>query len=405
MATTEITGVVGGVGAPQGFLAAGVACGIKRSKADLALVVSDKPGAMAAVLTTNRVQGHCVRLCKRRLANGVGQAIIINSGNANACTGPQGRIDAERMASAVAAELDLEEETVFVCSTGKIGVPLPIEKVEQGIPLAVAALSKSGGNAAAEAIMTTDTVSKQIAVEFMVDGMPVRIGGMAKGAGMIEPSMATMIGVLTTDAVIAPRLLYECLRCAVEDTFNRISVDGDQSTNDTVLCLANEMAGHTPLTEEHPDWAVFCAAMDKVCRHLAMAIVKDGEGATKFVTVQVDGAASAEDARRVVRAVGRSLLVKTAWFGGDPNWGRIIDAVGYSGAEITPDEINIRYDDVYAVRNGFADPESDEKDLAAVLKKDSFSVGIELNAGKASDVMYTCDCSEEYVRINSEYST
>ena len=405
METTAIEQIEGGVAAPQGFVASGVACGIKQRKSDLALVLSEKPGPAAATLTTNRVQGHCVRLCKRRLANGVGQAVIINSGNANACTGPQGRVHAERMASIVAAELDIDEETVFVCSTGKIGVPLPMERVAAGIPMAVIALSRGGGNAAAEAIMTTDTVSKQIAVEFKVDGVPVRIGGMAKGAGMIEPDMATMIAIITTDAVIGPDRLYERLISAVGLSFNRISIDGDQSSNDTVLCLSNGLAGHALLTEEHPAWSLFGEALNTVCLHLAKAIVKDGEGVTKFVTVQVSGAASGQDARRAARAVGNSLLCKTAWYGSDPNWGRIIDAVGYSGADVELGRINIRYDDVYAVRGGFADPSTDEKQLAALLQKDSFSVGIELGMGKASDTLYTCDCSEEYVRFNSEYTT
>ena len=405
MTTGDLKEIEGGVTAAQGFRASGVACGVKHGKPDLALVVSDVPASVAATLTKNRVQGHCIRVCSRRLDDGLGQAVIVNSGNANACTGPQGLVDAERMASAVGAGLGLDEEAVFVCSTGKIGVPLPMDKIESGIPLAIEALSPDGGTAAADAILTTDTVRKELALEFPVDGKLVRIGGMAKGSGMINPDMATMIAILTTDAEILPTQLHECLSCAVAESFNRISVDGDQSSNDTVLCLANGKAGNAALTEEHPDWGLFWSGMCAVCRHLAMAIVRDGEGATKFVTVRVIGAVSAADARRAARAVGNSLLVKTAWYGSDPNWGRIIDAVGYSGADIRQERIDIRYDDVYAVRNGFANPETSESELKAVLARDEFTVGIDLNMGDASDVLFTCDCSEEYVRFNSEYTT
>jgi glutamate N-acetyltransferase/amino-acid N-acetyltransferase len=253
--------------------------------------------------------------------------------------------------------------------------------------------------------MTTDTVDKQVAVEFRIDDRTARLGGMAKGAGMIAPNMATMLGFLTTDAAVEPSALQACLSQAVAQSFNRITVDGDMSTNDTVLLMANGAAGNRPLNPAHPDWCVFAEAVNEVTKELALKIVKDGEGATKFVTINVSGAASDEDARKAARAIGNSLLVKTSWFGGDPNWGRVIDAAGYSGAEVAEDRVEIRYDGICAVLNGQKAPEFALKDLERILQQKTFTIDVDLHLGKGTDTVYTCDCSYDYVKINSEYMT
>jgi len=402
---SEFTTVDGGVTAPQEFKAAGVSAGIKASKPDLALIVSERPAAVAGVFTTNRIQAAPVRICREKLTGKQATAIVVNSGNANACTGARGEADVRRMAMAAAEELGVEEKTVFVCSTGIIGAPLPMDKIETGIGRAAELLSEDGGDSAARAIMTTDTTDKQVALEFGIDGIPVRLGGMAKGSGMIEPNMATLLAFLTTDAAVDSESLQDCLTSAVNGSFNRISVDGAQSTNDTVLFMANGGAGTGPLNEKHPDWNVFAAAVGEVTNRLARKIVKDGEGATKFVTVRVTGAVSVEGARKAARAVANSPLVKTSWYGEDPNWGRIISAIGCSGAEVNEGLVSVCYDNVCAVMNGCAAAESSLKDLGKVLAQSSFSVNIDLNLGDNTDTVYTCDCSEEYVRINSEYIT
>ncbi|MBN2301134.1 MAG: bifunctional glutamate N-acetyltransferase/amino-acid acetyltransferase ArgJ [Lentisphaerae bacterium] len=395
----------GGITAAKGYRAAGIHAGIKGPKADMALIVSDAPAAAAGVFTSNKIKGAVVKLCMERIIGGVAQAIIVNSGNANACTGEQGMKDAVRMGQLVADLLHIQEDKVFVSSTGTIGVPMPMGKIERGINLAVEALSETGGDAAAKAIMTTDTKDKQVAFEREIGGVTVRIGGMAKGAGMIEPNMATMLSFITTDAAVKQTALQSCLSAAVEQSFNKISVDGDQSCNDTVLILANGMAGNKPLDESHPDWPLFVDMVNEITLTLARKIVEDGEGATKFVMVSVVGAASPKDARKAVRSVANSLLVKTSWFGEDPNWGRVIDAVGYSGAEVVENQVDIMYDDVSAVKNGQVAAATALSELENVLKKRSFSITINLNIGKYSDWIYTCDCSKEYVQINSEYMT
>ena len=402
---SEFVAVKGGVTAPKGFTAAGVHTGLKAANLDLALIFSTEPAAIAGMFTSNKIQGAHVKLCKERLAAKKARVIVVNSGNANACTGPQGLADARRMALITAEHLDIDEQNVFVCSTGVIGVPLPMDKIEAGIESAVQALSEDGGDSAAKAIMTTDTADKQVALEFKVDGVPVRVGSMAKGSGMIEPNMATMLAFLTTDAAVDPESLQNCLSSAVAESFNRITVDGEQSCNDTVLLLANGVAGNSMLDERHPEWSIFAGAVNETAKQLAMKIVQDGEGATKFVTVRVNGAASYKDARKAARAVANSLLVKTSWYGRDPNWGRVIDAVGYSGAEVNEELVDISYDNVCAVRKGRAAREMSIKDLEKILAKKSFSVNIELNMGNGTDTVYTCDCTEEYVKINSEYMT
>jgi len=395
----------GSVTSPQGYRAAGVIAAIKKPKPDMALVVSDTEAVVAGTFTTNKIQGNTVKLCKQLLKGRKARAIIVNSGNANACNGPQGLADARRMGALTASELKIPRGQVFVCSTGTIGLPMPMDKVEAGIKLAAISLSRDGGASAARAIMTTDTVEKQFAVGLTVDRKPVVIAGMAKGAGMIEPNMATMLSFITTDAAVAPAALQECLSAAVNQSYNRITVDGDQSCNDTVLLLANGHAGNSTLNRKHPAWSNFCAAVNEVTRQLAIKIVKDGEGATKFVTVKVKGAVSAADAALATRAVANSLLVKTAWFGGDPNWGRVIDAVGYSGAMVKEEKVDIDFDGKAIVRKGRRAPGVELAVLEAIFKQREFTVEINLHLGKGEDTVYTCDCSYDYVKINSEYMT
>lgn len=387
----------GGITAPRGFRAAGLS--------RIALVVSEETANAAGVLTTNKVQAAPVRLCRARLENRSAQAIVVNSGNANACTGEQGAKDAEKMAELAAQALGLDREAVLVCSTGVIGVPLPMEKIEKGIQEAAAVLSADGGVDAARAIMTTDTVPKTEAVEIAIDGKPVRIGGMAKGAGMIRPDMATMLAFLTTDAGVAPEALQECLSGSVRKSFNRISVDGDMSTNDTVLFLANGKAGNDVLDKQHPEWDLFAGAVEHITRELALMIVRDGEGATKFVTVQTKGAVSDGDALKVCRAVSDSMLVKTSWFGGDPNWGRVIDAAGYSGAELKEELVDIYYNDTIAVSNGCVAGPGVAGAVENAIAGDEFTLTIDLKLGDGTHTVYTCDCSYDYVKINSEYTS
>ena len=402
---TAWTTIDGGVTAPVGFEAGAVNCGIRSEKPDVALLLSDRDATLAGTFTSNRLAAAPVALCRERVATGGGRAVITNSGNANAATGAQGRVDADRMAELTAETLGLAPDAVCVCSTGTIGVPMPMDRLEAGIKDVADALSPDGGAAAARAIMTTDLVAKEIALELEIEGKPVRIGGMAKGSGMIDPNMATMLAYVTTDAAVEGVALQDMLRDAVQDSFNRITVDGDESTNDTVLMLANGAAGNAPLQPDHPDWPLFVQAVRDVCGQLARMIVKDGEGATKFVTVTVQGAKDDDEARQAARAIANSLLVKTSWFGCDPNWGRIYDAVGYAGVKVDADTIEIKLDDFVAVSDGVVAGQTDLKSLEAVLQQDEFTVLVDLHLGNGSDTVYTCDCSYDYVRINSEYTT
>ncbi len=390
---------------PAGYRASGVAAGIKAGQEDMALLVSDSPAALAGLFTSNRVAAAPVRLGRKHLAGGMARAVIINSGCANACTGPGGYDDAVEMARLTAAGLGIEPELVQVSSTGVIGRRLPMDRVAAGIDLAIAALTRQGGDSAAKAIMTTDTVDKQGAVQFQHEGTTITIGGMCKGAGMISPNMATMLAYLTTDANIAPAHLQDALTAAVNRSFNRITVDGDQSTNDTVLLLANGAAGSAEISPASPAWPTFCAALDALCLDLAQKIVRDGAGATKFVTVSAVGARSAADALAVARAIANSPLFKTACFGGDPNWGRVICAVGYSGAEVDDQEVQIYFDDVCVYDRGQIADASARSRLAEVMKQTDFTVTVDLNLGSSADTVYTCDFSYDYVKINGEYTT
>jgi len=398
---------VGGVTAAGGFRASGVCAGLKANAPDLALLVSDVPAVAAGVFTTNMMQAAPVKLCREVVAGGSAQAIVINSGCANACTGADGMARARAVANGAAAVLGVDASQVLVCSTGTIGKKLPVEKIVSGLRAAVGELQATGGDKAARAIMTTDTVDKQYAVSFETGGCRVHVGGMAKGSGMIAPNMATMLAFITTDAAVEAGALQRCISRVADSTFNRITVDGDQSTNDTLLMLANgaAMDGVAPFCEAHPDWPVFSEAVETVARELARLIVLDGEGATRFVTITVSGAASVPDATLAAKAIANSMLCKTAWFGGDPNWGRVICAVGYSGAAVDPERVDISFDELVAVRDGQMAAGVDFKDLAAVFARKAFEIGVNLNLGTASDTVYTCDCSYEYVRINAEYMT
>ena len=385
---------------PKGFKASGVATGLKKgNKRDMALLVSETPATMAGTFTTNQVKASTVKLCQKRLAGRSGRAVIINSGNANACNGPQGMIDAERMAELTAKLIGADEKHVYVCSTGRIGVRLPMDIIEKGIPKAVEKLSKEGGVSAAEAIMTTDTKMKICTAKITVDDKPVTLTAMCKGAGMIEPNMATMLAFIMTDAAADADALQSCLTDAVTRSFNRVTVDGDRSTNDTVLFFANGQAGNRPLKPTHSDWKVFCEAVNALTIHLALKIVSDGEGASKVVTVRVKGARSDADADIAARSVANSLLVKTSWVGEYPNWGRIMDALGYSDAKIDEEKVEIRYDDLLAAKNGVV-AGTPLDDLKRIQRQKAFTIDIDLHLGKGEAVVYTCDCTEEYVRIN-----
>jgi glutamate N-acetyltransferase/amino-acid N-acetyltransferase len=397
--------VDGGITAPRGFRAAGVACGIKASgNLDLSLLVSDTAASAAAVFTTNLAKAAPVLLSRDHLtqSGGRGRAVVINSGCANACTGADGRDHARVMAARTAEAVKCEPSAVLVASTGVIGVKLPIAKVEQGIADAAAHLSPGSGAAAARAIMTTDPFPKEAAIEASAGGRTFRVGGMAKGSGMIEPLMATMLGVITTDAAVAPALLQRALKAAVDETFNAITVDGECSTNDCVFALANGASG-VELTER--DWPLLVGSLKAACEPLAIGIVRGGEGATKLITIRVTGAASDEDARRTARAIANSPLVKTAVHGGDPNWGRLIAVAGRSGAAFTLERAVVRIGPITLFADGT--PYDDRAPQAAdYLQGKEIELEVDLGTGgQGRSRMWTCDLSAEYVRINADYRT
>ena len=381
--------ISGSVTAARGYRAIGLAAGIKpNGKKDLALIVSDLPATVAATFTTNQVKAAPVRIDMEHVKSGHARAIVANSGNANACTGKIGIIHAKAMATGVARRIGCPVEQVLVCSTGRIGVLLPIVKVEAGIKKALKTASRGGTHAAAQAIMTTDTFPKECAVRVG----KCHIGGIAKGAGMIHPKMATMLSFITTDAAVPRAGLQRALRTAVNHSFNRISVDGDTSTNDTVILMANGAAGNVPLPE-------FQEALNFVCLELAKMIVRDGEGVSRFVTVNVHSAASDRDAETAARAVANSVLVKTSWCGGDPNWGRILDALGYSRAKVREEQVDIAYDGVPAVRRGMPEKTPQAK-LKKIVAQPAFTIDIHLHLGRGHCTMHTCDLTEKYVELN-----
>lgn len=392
----------GGVTAPSGFRAAALRCGIKEGapeKRDLGLIISDFPAVAAATFTSNKIKAAPVRVSAAHLRAGDTRAIIANSGNANACTGSTGIQNARRMTQAVARQLGLKERQVLVCSTGRIGRDLPIEKIEEFMPLLVAGLSSSGSDVVAKAIMTSDTFQKEIAVELPLADKRVRIGGIAKGAGMINPDMATMLCFITTDAPISKRELQKLTSASVEQSFNCITVDGDMSTNDTAICLANGQAGIPPIEPDHEEYGRFAEGLNFVTRQLARMIVEDGEGVTKFVEVHVKGAATYQDARKAAEAVANSVLVKCSWYGEDPNWGRIMDAVGYSTAKVREEMVDIFFNGAVAVEHGMASSTPAET-LKEVLGNKKFTVTIDLHLGSAEYKVFTSDLTPEYVRFN-----
>ena len=394
--------IKGGVTAARGFLAGAVFAGIKASnkgREDMALVASQVPAAAAGVFTTNRVKAAPVRVSKAHLRAKSARAVLLNSGNANACTGPCGIAAAKALAAGTAEVLGCATGQILVCSTGRIGVALPQEKMKGKLPDLAARLTARGGLSAAKAIMTSDSFAKEYAVEVRAPGGTFRVGGMAKGAGMINPNMATMLCIVTTDAKVSKGTLQNALHHAAERTFNRITVDGDMSTNDTVLALANGAAGGASIKTGTPDHVLFLEALNEVCLKLAHMIVEDGEGVSKFVTVQVRGASSLQAARKVAEAVANSTLVKCAWAGNDPNWGRILDATGYCGVRIREELVDIYYDGVAAVRGGTAAPTPKDK-LVKAVSGDKFTVTIDLHQGKAFYTVYTTDLTEKYVELN-----
>jgi glutamate N-acetyltransferase / amino-acid N-acetyltransferase len=429
--------VSGSVVAAQGFEAAGVFCDIKRlgtgagsekgAKRDLALIVSDRPAVVAGMFTTNQICAAPVKVCLPRVKLGRAQAIVVNSGNANACTGKRGLKDALEMTSFTEHALRLPRGTVLVGSTGRIGLALPMDSVRAGIVEAAVELGGTPEHArqAAEAIMTSDTRRKEVAVEFELSGKTVRLGGICKGAGMIQPGMsatgsrpparslhATMLCFLTTDAAVSHRALQAALAEAVAGTFNRITVDGDMSTNDTVLLLANGAAGNDRLektgrasSKRGQDFHTFQAGLNHVCLELAKMIVRDGEGVSRLVTVRLQGAKTPEQAEAAARAVANSALVKTSWHGGDPNWGRIMDALGYSAATVQEERVDLGYSApgsrkiIWSLKRGQPTPAS-FKDLCAAVAPKEFDLHIQLNLGHSATVIYSADLTEEYVAFN-----
>ncbi len=397
--------VPGGVTAPEGFLASGVAAGIKyKGKKDIALVYSECEAAAAGVFTTNVVKAAPVLIDMERLnAYGSARAVIINSGNANACNGERGMVDARAMAAETARLLDIPDEQVLVASTGVIGQPMPMDRIVPGIQMAVKALSRTGSQDAAEAIMTTDTFSKQCAISFELEGKKITIGGMVKGSGMIHPNMATMLGFITTDAAISPDCLKKCLVFATEKSFNMITVDGDTSTNDMVTLMANGKAANTEIKDfEENACRVFREALTEVCIYLAKEIARDGEGATKFIEVRVVNALTEKDARLAARSVAGSNLFKAAVFGEDANWGRIMCATGYSGAKFNPNDFDIFLGDVQVAKDG-GSVEFDEARASEVLAQKNISVLIDLKEGQYEATAWGCDLTYEYVKINGSY--
>ncbi|MCB1226301.1 MAG: bifunctional glutamate N-acetyltransferase/amino-acid acetyltransferase ArgJ [Verrucomicrobiales bacterium] len=399
--------VPGGVTAARGFRAAAVGCGIKNpenKRLDLALVVSDFPTHTEAVFTTNQVKAACVRVSAQHLREPDTRAIIVNSGNANACTGPRGITDAKEMAKLTAEAVGCRMRQVLVCSTGIIGMPMPMERLRPGIPAVAAALHAEGSDDASRAIMTSDTRPKSVSIEVPCGDGSYRIGGIAKGAGMICPNMATMLSFITTDAKLSRDDLKRAVRYAVDKSFNRITVDGDTSTNDTVIVMSNGQADAASIRRGSEDAHTFREALLHVMLELAKLIVADGERVTKFVEVRVRNARTVADARRAAEAVAKSLLCKCSFHGNDPNWGRIIHAVGYSGARLREELIDIYFGGLIACKGGLSTT-TPIQELEKAVSERNVSVLIDLNLGSANYIVYTSDLSEEYVDFNaSEYS-
>lgn len=394
-----------GVTYPKGFRASGVACGLKKNgNPDVAMVLADGMCTTAGIFTKNVVKGHSLLLTQRHIKAGQARAVVINSSCANACLGAEGDADALRMAEIAASTAGCAPEQVLTGSTGVIGVRLDMGKLEKGIRLAAASLSPDGGDSAARAIMTTDTIDKQSGVSVMIGGYEVRIGGMCKGSGMIHPDMATMIAVLTTDAVITPAALDASLRAAAKVSFNRVSVDGDTSVCDMAVILASGQVGNPPIEAGTAEHEVFTEALSKACHPMARMLAADGEGATKLLEIRVNGMPTDEDAYKAAVAVAKSPLVKSAAFGCDANWGRILTAAGYSGAQFDPYLVDVFIGGVQVCSKGRALP-FDEDAALAELKKPEVLLRLEFNQGSCSDFMLACDLTYDYVKINGSYRT
>jgi len=401
--------IEGGVCAAKGFKANGIHCGVRhnRKKRDIAMIVSDTLCSAAAVYTTNLVKGAPIQVNKKHLEDGKAQAVICNSGNANTCNANGVEI-AEKMSELTASALGLNANDIIVASTGVIGQPLNIEPIANGIPELVKGLSVAGGKYAAEGIMTTDTVSKEIAVEFTVGGKTCKIGGIAKGSGMIHPNMATMLVFITSDVAISPEMISKALRSDVQETFNMISVDGDTSTNDMVVVMANGLAGNKEITTDGEDFNEFMKALNTVTVHLCRMIVGDGEGATKMLECSVSGAKTKEDAKKVAKSVVCSTLLKAAMFGADANWGRVLCAIGYSGANVDVDKVDMAFVSpkgrVDVCKNGSGIEFSEEIAKEVLLERD-ITIEVKLNDGEFSSCAWGCDLTYDYVKINGDYRT
>ena len=389
---------------PKRFLAAGVRAGIKEQGEDVALIYSEMPASAAGVFTANIVRAAPVLVSQLRVPRATARAVIVNSGNANACTGEQGLQDARAMTAQTARLLEIAEEDVLVASTGVIGKRLPMDRVSAGIEEAVRSLSRDGGPSAARAIMSTDTRPKEESVEVSIGGSKVRIGGIAKGAGMICPNVATMLAFITTDAAVAPEMLQAALSNAAERSFNCLTVDGDSSTNDTVIVLANGAAGNPRIERRDRDWEELADALEFVSVSLAKQIAKDGEGATKMIEITVRGAKSFQDARQIARTVANSPLVKTAMFGCDANWGRVLAAAGRAGVDFDPSAVSLFFGTTPVVRHG--EPvDFSQAEMHELLRGSEVNVLLEIGSGPGSAAVWTCDFSYDYVRINAEYHT
>ncbi len=406
---SEMKMIAGGVCAAQGYTANGIHCGIRKSqtKRDLSLVVSQVPASAAAVYTTNLVKGAPLTVTKNHIAGGKAQAILCNSGNANTCNA-DGIEVAEKMSELAAQALGLEASDVVIASTGVIGQPLDVTPVANGMPELVRGLSRTGSEAAAEGIMTTDTIKKQVAVEFTLAGKTCRMGGMAKGSGMIHPNLATMLVFITTDAAISPAMLQKALSADIPNTFNMVSVDGDTSTNDMVTVLANGLAGNPEITEDGEEFAVFMKALNTVTMQLCRLIAGDGEGATKLLECCVTGAADLATAKTVAKSVICSSLLKAAMFGADANWGRVLCAIGYSGAAVDVHKIDVSFQSakglITVCVDGAGVPFSEEKAKEILLEKE-IDILIDLKDGSASSKAWGCDLTYDYVKINGDYRT
>ncbi|MGL4663833.1 MAG: bifunctional glutamate N-acetyltransferase/amino-acid acetyltransferase ArgJ [Clostridium butyricum] len=404
----EIKYIDGGVTAPKGFLASGIYCGIKQGsvKKDLALIYSEVPAKASGMFTKNKVKGAPIYICKDHLSNKKAQAIIINSGNANTCTGDDGLSKAKKMTALQAKALNLKADDVLVASTGVIGVPLNIDAIKDGIPLLTEKLSKSGNQDAASAIMTTDTFMKELAAEFYIGDTKVTLGTMAKGSGMIEPNMGTMLSFITTDISISPQLLDEALKSTVTITYNRVSVDGDTSTNDSIFILANGQANNPTITEKDENYYTFVNVLKEINTIMAKNIAKDGEGATKLLECQVIGATNEKDAVLFGKSVINSSLVKTAMFGSDANWGRILCALGYANVDFDPEKVDVSFEscagEIEVCKNG-SSVAFDEDKAKKVLDQKEIIIKINLSQGESTAYVWGCDLSYEYVKINGDY--